>query len=109
VSIYTLPVLGSVISMAGMLAFHGLLVVFAIALARRRPDAFPAALFPLLLITYVAALTSIVEYSENMRFRLAVEPLLWVLGLLAVRALALMAWGVFGRSQPPAPAAGAVQ
>ena len=31
---------------------------------------------------YVATLSSVVDYGENMRFRLGVEPLVWILTIL---------------------------
>jgi hypothetical protein len=54
-------------------------------------DVFPAGFsFLLLLYVYVAGICNLVEYGENMRFRLAVEPVIWSIGVIT--ACSLIAW-----------------
>jgi len=51
-------------------------------------DAFPAGFsFLLLLYIYVAGICNLVEFGENMRFRLSVEPIIWSIGIITVCTL----------------------
>lgn len=70
---------------------HG--IPFAAAYIRMKKhsleEVFPQGFsFLLLTYAYVAAICNLVEYGENMRFRLAVEPIVWAIGIVVAGALA---------------------
>jgi hypothetical protein len=92
--------------LASWLAFamlHGLPLVAVYVLCKRGSvrDVFPAGFsFLLLLYLYVAGISNLVEYGENMRFRLPVEPIVWAIGAAAASAL-------LARRTAPRPGTGA--
>jgi hypothetical protein len=80
---YSLTLLPTLYWMRNVVAFHVLapilLLVGAARWLRRKRAGLPVAyLFMLGVIAYVALVSNLAEYGENMRFRLAVEPLIWV-------------------------------
>lgn len=74
-----------------LVAVHSVPFVAAYIYLRKRSlqqAAFPAGFsFLLLLYIYVAGISNLVEYMENMRFRLPVEPIAWAIGTVAIVAL----------------------
>lgn len=91
--LWVLPFAPLVLESAFFLVIHvaGLYFLFALVyppLRRRWPE-WMSLVFPLLCIAYVAGLTSLVEFGENMRFRLEVVPLIWAVCLVALRGIGL--------------------
>jgi hypothetical protein len=85
-----LPVLPGLFALVAMLAVHAMpLVAAALCIARRHVAlSWPAGTgFMVLAYLYIAGVTSLVEYGENMRFRLEIEPVIWALGLMTVRMI----------------------
>lgn len=85
VSLFVIPTLGSLMSLCSAMALHTIPLLLAVSWWRRREIADGGIGFLVLMVGYVAGITSVVEYSENMRFRLAVEPLIWAVALLCLR------------------------
>ena len=87
VTVLVLPFLPGFIHWLNMIAIHLLPALLAYGLYRRlshkNVTPWPEG-FGLLLIFYIylAALSSLVEYGENMRFRIAIEPLIWAITTL---------------------------
>jgi hypothetical protein len=52
---------------------------------RRWPAGFG---FVVLTCIYLAAVANLVEFGENMRFRLAIEPLCWCVALVVIASVA---------------------
>jgi len=82
-STYSLTVLPTLFWMRNIVAFHVLAPILLLAGAarwvRHRRTGLPIGyLFMLGVIVYVALVSNLAEYGENMRFRLTVEPLIWV-------------------------------
>jgi hypothetical protein len=79
--------------LATALAFamlHGLPLIAAYIHIRNGSlkNVFPAGFsFLVLLYVYVAGICNLVEYGENMRFRLAVEPIIWSIGAIVASLL----------------------
>jgi hypothetical protein len=73
--------------------------VFAWRQRRARPAAAATAAFAVYCVVYVSVVGNMAELSENNRFRFSVEPMLVVLGALAVQAL-LVRFGWVGRRAP---------
>jgi hypothetical protein len=88
-TVLALPLLPGLFALVAMVAVH-LLPVIAVIVHRRLRDngqaIWPAGLgFMLLACVYLAGVSSLVEYGENMRFRLEIEPVIWVVSLVALR------------------------
>lgn len=86
-----LPFLPSMFALLAMIALH-LLPPVAAVMCWRNPAGFagawPAGLgFLIITYLYLAGVSSLVEYGENMRFRLEVEPVIWAIGMVALRML----------------------
>jgi hypothetical protein len=99
---HTIPVLGIVMLALNLITLHTLTVLLlAWALAgvvrRRRSRVLPEGFLLLIgIYAYAAFVMNIAEYGENMRFRLSVEPVIW---LVSVWSLAIAAGG--GRTGRP--------
>ena len=104
--VIALPVAPQLTSALCFIALHSLpiLLLFRLALRRRTPFA-PGFWFLVLVYAYAGAMSSLGEYSENMRYRLEVEPIIWVLSaviarewIAAVRCLAERSSGLSRRA-----------
>jgi hypothetical protein len=92
---FTLTLLPTLFWMRNVAAFHLLApALLLVGVARRvytgrlcLPVGYP---FMLCVIAYVAVLSSLAEHGENMRFRLSVEPLIWVSSAFGVH----IAWDI---------------
>ena len=108
VTVIALPVLPKLISALNLAVLHSLplLLLWQIATTRRiaQPDGF---WFMLLVYAYAGGLSSLGEYSENMRYRLEVEPIIWVLSALILRGWITCVRRLAARFRPgqPRPAA----
>jgi len=102
VPLLVLPVFPLVIHAVNVLCLHGLPVLAAILYwQRKKPGAlsWPKGFgFLVLLYLYLAALCNLVEYGENMRFRLEVEPVIWAISAVCLRLAWLQARKVW---RPP--------
>ena len=96
----TLPLLPDLMHSFNMLMIHGLaplvlLVGYAASLFRRKLLVPPAYLMLVFTYAYTALVTSVVEHGENMRLRLDVEPVIWILSVwsaaLVVRSMRFFA------------------
>ena len=90
---FTVPYVPSLILLANVVVMHILgpgLVLYAMACwwKCRRSILSRTFLYLLICYLYVAVLANLPEYGENMRFRLSVEPVVW---LISVSSLALVA------------------
>lgn len=87
-SLLVIPTLPLLLQTVNMFVFHGALLYLLVGAisrpARLRDGILLQFGFPMLCILYVASLTSLVEYGENMRFRIEVEPLIWLISALAI-------------------------
>jgi hypothetical protein len=89
---FTLPCVPGLIHVLTFVVMHSVVPIVAavgiIQLCARREEGVPREFF-FLLATYVylAMVANIAEYGENMRFRLSVEPVIW---LISVWSLMLM-------------------
>lgn len=99
--------------LATLLAFvmlHSLPLVAAYACLRKGSlrDVFPAGFsFLLLLYLYTAGICNLVEYKENMRFRLAIEPVIWSVGIVTANVLMTLLhqrWRQLRAASPRSPA-----
>jgi len=52
--------------------------------------------FLILIYLYLAGVSSLVEYGENMRFRLEVEPIIWAIALATLRVI----WQLLHKIKP---------
>jgi len=85
-STLVVPVVPAVFSALCGLLLHSLpMLLLTTWLLRKRMSLNMGHVFLLGLVAYVAGLTSVVECCENMRFRLAVEPVIWCLGMDILR------------------------
>ncbi len=87
---YSLTLLPTLFWVRNVVGFHVLapilLLVGAVRQARHGRAGLPVGyLFMLCVIVYVALVSNLAEYGENMRFRLNVEPLIWISSALGVR------------------------
>ena len=85
------PALPMVMHAVNLVVAHAALAVFLYLLlfrfgTLRRGTGWELS-FPVLAIAYVATLTSLVEWGENMRFRLEVEPLIWTFSVVSLYTL----------------------
>lgn len=87
VPVIALPVLPELISALNFIVLHSLPFLFVVRVWRRGWwTPFPPGFWFLALVyAYAGGLSSIGEYSENMRYRLEVEPVIWVLSVLILR------------------------
>lgn len=106
--IVVVPWLPHAMALVGCFGVHILPVMAIGAFARRHrqsPIDFPAGFsFLLLLFAYVAVLSSVVEYGENMRFRLPVEPVAWAIALIALDRCRCLSTAVYRRWRTAVPA-----
>jgi hypothetical protein len=91
VSLLALPLLPGLMALLALWGVHLLpLAVLGGSLAPRLPR-WPAGLsFMALAYAYLAVVANLAEFGENMRFRLAVEPLCWAMALVVVAQFAAM-------------------
>ena len=93
-TLYTFRWLEPFVLVLNLVAIHLLLPLVALLwLARRARSAFDPLRMRALLVAaicyaYLAALVNLVETLENMRYRLEVEPLIWLITLICVTELA---------------------
>lgn len=87
-----LPLLPPLLALCAMVILHASPIALIACRRWRRASAWPAG-FSFLLLTYVylAGISSLVEYGENMRFRIEVEPLIWAIALVCLR-VAIYSW-----------------
>ena len=107
-SLYTLRWLEPFVLVLNLISVHVLLPLLAIwwlASRLRRPpsDRFDPLRMSALLVAaifygYLAALVNLVETAENMRYRLEVEPMIWLISLICVTELT----GILRRPKLPA-------
>lgn len=105
-TVLALPAFPLLMQALNLLLVHGLLVFAAAYFVVRRGlpvgEVWCQLSFPLLCIFYVAVMTSLVEYGENMRFRMEVEPLIWAVAAVVLREFYLWLCRVVeGRHRPP--------
>ena len=82
VLLHSLPLL------AALFCIEGALINRTESPGRILQAVFPAGFsFLPMIYVYVAGVCNLVEYGENMRFRLAVEPIVWSIGLVVARAV----------------------
>jgi len=109
-TLYTVRWIEPVALMLQLIAVHLLLPLVAIVWAANRlrrgrsapvfdPLRMTALLVGATLYGYLAATVNLIETSENMRYRLEVEPVIWVITLICVTELAGLLRGRWGR--PP--------
>lgn len=83
ITLLVIPVLPLLMHVANTLTIHllPLLAIFAyVQRGRKEAIPWPAGFsFLVLLYLYLAALSNLVEYGENMRFRLEIEPVIWMI------------------------------
>jgi len=102
----TIPFVPEFVGFLNLIVFHVCLLL--LPLLRLFWPAGRRIVDPLLFMTacaaYLAAVSSIAEYSENMRFRVAVEPLIWIVCsvVLALGFALLLQWLRRWRSAPTA-------
>jgi hypothetical protein len=116
-SLYTARWIEPVALMLQLVAVHLLLPLVAIVWAASRlrrgrsepvfdPLRMTALLVGAVLYGYLAATVNLIETSENMRYRLEVEPVIWVITLICVTELAGL---LRGRWRPAARAGAAAR
>jgi len=81
-----------------MLGVH-LLAPIALFQRRARREDRHTLLLLLLPYTYLAALSSLGEWGENMRFRIEVEPIIWLITMQSI-VICWSAWAARGRAAP---------
>lgn len=87
VRIIALPFFSSFISAMNFAVLHSFPLLMFCAICWKRHIVWPRGFsFLLLIYCYLAVLSSIVEYGENMRFRIDVEPVIWVICFVIARA-----------------------
>jgi hypothetical protein len=83
VTIIALPFFFSAISALNFALLHSLPLLIACLWYWKVEARWPRGCsFFLLIYCYLAGFTSVVEYGENMRFRIEVEPIIWVMSIL---------------------------
>ncbi len=90
VDVIALPIAPQLVTLLAFAMLHGLPLLAAGIGIRHgfRKEVFPAGFsFLLLLYLYAAGISNLGEHGENMRFRLAVEPIIWAIGVTAVCAV----------------------
>src|SRR5262249_10559763 len=76
----TLPLVPELIGFLNIFVFHAglLLLPLVYFFSRQSRPLTGFLLFVTIIVAYLSGVGSIAEFSENMRFRLAVEPLIWI-------------------------------
>jgi len=96
INTYSLTLLPTLLLMINLGALHLLapmLLVFALTPLGRRKGGLPVGYsFMLCAIGYVALVSNLAELGENMRFRLSVEPLIWVSSGIGFGMLHRLLW-----------------
>jgi hypothetical protein len=83
--VITLPFFTSFISAFNCVLLHSMPLLLLFAWLVRRQLTWPKGFsFLLLIYCYLAGLSSAVEFGENMRFRVDVEPIIWVICAVVV-------------------------
>jgi hypothetical protein len=83
VPVIALPAIPSTISILNFLVIHSFPLLLLVRWWRGAPVPFPPVFWLMVVIYfYAGGLSSLGEYSENMRYRLEIEPIIWVLSLL---------------------------
>jgi hypothetical protein len=79
--------------LANLIGVHVLLplALLAAALLRRRTATVAVLLVCAVAYAYLALTSSVADYGENMRFRIGVEPLIWLITILSASELVFMA------------------
>jgi hypothetical protein len=89
VPMISLPVLPELVSAVNVVILHSLPLLLVVRWMRRYRVPFPPGFWFLsLLYAYAAGFSCLGEYSENMRYRLEIEPVIWVLSIMI-----LIEWG----------------
>lgn len=89
-NVTVIPFAPQLVSLLALAMLHSLPLIAAYIRIKKGSlrDAFPTGFsFLLLLYIYVAGICNLVEYGENMRFRLAVEPVIWSIGIITACTL----------------------
>ena len=104
-TLYTFRWLEPFILVLNLISVHVLLPLLAVWWLAFRPPAdrvdplrMSALLVAAICYAYLAALVNLVETAENMRYRLEVEPMIWLISLICVTELT----GILGRPRLPA-------
>lgn len=87
-TVLAIPSIPLIIHTINFLALHSLPILILVLYVRNKKayQRWTGELsFMLLCYLYVAGLCNLVEYGENMRFRLEVEPIIWVLSATIIR------------------------
>jgi len=89
-TVLVIPFLPEVIYLLNFTVIHFLpiLLLYGIVckLKNKRTILWPNGLgFLLIIYCYLAALSSLIEYGENMRFRMEVEPIIWTITAITVQ------------------------
>ncbi len=78
-----LPVLPELISALNFVVLHSLPILLLVRLLRGYRVPFPPGFwFLAILYAYAAGFSCLGEYSENMRYRLEIEPVIWILSIV---------------------------
>jgi hypothetical protein len=95
--LFTIPYFPTVMLMLNILVIHlGLPILLAVTAIRRRgPGLPPGGCLIAVIFLYAAFVYNLAEHLENMRFRLNVEPLVWILS-----AVVLARWFEASRKLP---------
>ena len=106
IGLSTIPTVLLMVNIACIhLALPILLIYGGYSRYRGRPAPVPAGLyFMSLAILYVTLVVNLPECCENVRFRLDVEPLIWITSALCLQSIAVMIRGRLGRTTPASPA-----
>jgi hypothetical protein len=85
VPVLALPVLPDLIAALNFIVLHSLPLLLLVRWVRGYRTPFPAGFWFLgLLYAYAAGFSCLGEYSENMRYRLEIEPVIWILSTIIV-------------------------
>jgi len=88
--VLVLPVLPGLVALIAMIMLHiATLGAIGSLFIRQWRHLYPVETTSYLLVTffYLAALSSIAEFGENMRFRLPVEPVVWIVAVILLKAI----------------------
>lgn len=93
VQIIALPFFANFISAFNFALLHSIPLLLILAWYLRRPIDWPGGFsFLLLMYCYLVGLSSVVEYGENMRFRIEVEPIIWVVCFVVAKNWFSLGW-----------------
>ncbi len=100
---YALPYLPILVLLVNLVVLHSVVPSLVVGdLVRRllgKPPLLPTEVYFLLTCyVYAALIMNISDHGENMRFRLSIEPIIWIITLVALTHLAAVVGSLF-RSQ----------